>query len=157
MSEPKTQVRAEANTNDILISRIFDLPVELVFKAYTEAEFLEQWMGTKVVHLESKKHGSYQFETLDASGNPVFRAHGSIHNLEAPHKMVRTFEMEQLNFGVQLEFLSFEALSNNQSRLQIRSLFETVSLRDAQLKLPFAWGINRAHDCLEKLFQTNPS
>jgi len=35
----------------------FDLPLDLLFKAYAEPEIFEQWMGTKVLKLESKKHG----------------------------------------------------------------------------------------------------
>jgi len=39
----------------------FDLPIELLFKAYTEPEIFEQWMGTKVLKLESKKHGKITY------------------------------------------------------------------------------------------------
>ena len=45
-----------------MITREFDLPLELLFKAYAEPELVDQWMGTKVLKLESKKHGSYRFE-----------------------------------------------------------------------------------------------
>jgi hypothetical protein len=40
---------------------------------------VEQWMGTKVLKLENRKYGSWQFETSDAQGNKVFAANGSIH------------------------------------------------------------------------------
>jgi uncharacterized protein YndB with AHSA1/START domain len=59
-----------------VIIREFDLPLELLFKAYVAPDIVEQWMGTKVLKLESKKHGSYQFETTDAKGNVVFQANG---------------------------------------------------------------------------------
>jgi uncharacterized protein YndB with AHSA1/START domain len=49
------------------------LPLELLFKAFAEPEIVEQWMGTKVLKLENKKHGSWQFETTDAKGNVVFK------------------------------------------------------------------------------------
>src|ERR1043166_2564013 len=56
----------------------FELPVELLFKAYVEPEIVEQWMGTKVLKLENKRHGGYQFETSDPQGNVVFKANGVI-------------------------------------------------------------------------------
>ena len=103
--EQKTKIHAEDGKQELLITREFDLPVELLFKAYTEAGLLEEWMGTKVLKLESKKHGSYQFETSDEKGNPVFRANGVIHEFIPDRKITRTFEMENAPFGVQLEVL----------------------------------------------------
>ena len=92
----------------ILITREFDLPLELLFRAFTEPDLLEQWMGTKVLKLESKKHGSYQLETKDAQGKVVFRANGTIHELIPNRKIIRTFEMENAPVGVQLEVYEFE-------------------------------------------------
>ena len=74
----------------MVITREFDLPVELLFKAYIEPEFVEQWMGTKVLKLESKKHGSYQVETSDPRGNVAFRANGVIHEF-IPNKKITDF------------------------------------------------------------------
>src|SRR3954466_7325058 len=105
--EQKTKVDAEEGKQDIFITREFDLPVTLLFKAYTEPEIVAQWMGTKVVKLESKKHGSYEFETSDAKGNIVFRANGVIHEFIPNTRIKRTFEMENAPFGVQLEVCEF--------------------------------------------------
>jgi uncharacterized protein YndB with AHSA1/START domain len=126
------------------------LPVELLFKAYTESEFIEQWMGTKVLKLESKKHGSYQFETT-YNGNVVFRANGTIHELVANQKIIRTFEMENMPIGVQLEFLEFEHLTENTSQLNIQIIYKSTEHREHQLKLPFANGLNMAHDKLQEI------
>ncbi len=52
--EQKTKVNAEDGKQDIVITREFDLPLELLFKAYVEPQLIEQWMGTKVLKLESK-------------------------------------------------------------------------------------------------------
>src|SRR5690242_10869279 len=101
--EQKTKINAEDGRQELVITRTFDLPVELLFTAYVEPEIIEQWMTTKVIKLESRKHGSYQIETSDPKGNLAFRAHGVIHELIANRKIIRTFEMEGTPFGVQLE------------------------------------------------------
>src|SRR4051794_5388351 len=106
--ELKTKVSAEKGQQELVITREFDLPVELLFKAYADAGIVEQWMGTKVQKMESKKHGSYQFQTTDAQGNVVFQANGVIHEFNPNRKITRTFEMENAPFDVQLEFLEFE-------------------------------------------------
>src|SRR6266576_1625636 len=105
--ERKTKINAEDGKQELLLTREFDLPVELLFKAYIEPDLVEQWMSnpystTKVLKLESKKHGSYQLESTDAKGNK-YGFNGVIHEFIPNQKIIRTFEMENTQFGIQLE------------------------------------------------------
>ena len=149
--EQKTKIHAEDGKQEIVITREFDLPVELLFKAHADADIVEQVMGTKVLKLESKKHGSYQFETTDAKGNVVFKANGVIHEFSPNRKITKTFEMENAPFGVQLEIYEFEKLTDDTSRLNMHVIYESVELRDQLLKLPFAQGLNMAHNRLQEV------
>ena len=149
--ERKTKVNAEDGKQELLITREFDLPVDLLFRAYEEAEIVEQWMGTTVLKLENRPHGGCRFETSDPAGNVGFRANGTIHEFVRNQRITRTFEMENAPFGVQLEFLEFEPLTDETSKLSIHSVFRSVDVRDQLLKLPFAQGINMAHDRLEEV------
>lgn len=148
--ELKTIINAQDGKQELNIVRNFDLPVELLFKAYTTPEIVEQWMNTKVIKLENKDHGSYLFETTDPRGNS-HRFNGTIHEFEPNRKITRTFEMENTSFPVQLEFLEFKKLTDNTSRLNIHIIFKSVSDRDEMLKLPFAQGINMAHNRLQEI------
>lgn len=149
--ERKTKIDAEEGKQDLTITREFDLPIELLYKAYAEAEIVEQWMGTKVLKLENKQHGSYQFETSDNQGNVVFQANGVIHEVEENKKITRTFKMENSPFDVQLEFLEFEKLTEEKSKLTILIVYRSVSLRNQMLALPFAQGLNMAHNKLQDI------
>jgi uncharacterized protein YndB with AHSA1/START domain len=149
--ERKTKINAEDGKQDLVITREFDLPLELLFKAYTEPGIVEQWMGTKVLKLESKKHGSYQIETPDAKGNIAFRANGVVHEFILNKKITRTFEMEHTPFGVQLEVYEFEQLTHGTSKLNMHVIYESVAQRDQVLQLPFAQGINMAHNRLQEI------
>ena len=148
--EPKTKINAEDGKQEITITREFELPVELLFKAYEEADIVEQWMGTKVLKLENEQHGGYQFETTDPKGNK-HRFSGAIHEFVANQKITRTFEMENTPFGVQLEFLEFEKLTDDSSKLTMHVIYRSVEVRDQILKLPFAMGINMAHNRIENI------
>ena len=149
--ERKTKIAAEDGKQELVITREFDLPLELLFKAYAAPEIVEQWMGTKVLKLENKKHGSYQFETSDAKGNVVFKANGVIHEFVPERKITRTFEMENAPFDVQLEFLEFEKLTDDTSKLSMHIVYRSAALRDQVLQLPFAQGINMAHNRLQEI------
>ena len=145
--EQKTKINAEDGKQELTITREFDLPLELLFKAFVDPDIVEQWMGTKVLKLESKKHGSYQFETTDPKGNK-HGFNGTIKELVPNRKITRTFEMENTPFGVQLEVYNFEQLEGS-SRLNMHVIYESVALRDEMLKLPFSQGINWAHNRLQ--------
>ena len=146
--ELKTKIIAEDGKQETVITREFDLPLELLFQAFVEPSLIEQWMGTKVLKLESKKHGGYHFETTDPRGNK-YNFSGVIHEFIPNQKITRTMEMENMPFGVQLEFMEFSQLTDNTSKLTMHVLYESVAKRDQVLKIGMAKGINMAHDRLE--------
>lgn len=148
--EQKTRVHAEDGKQEVVITREFDLPLELLFRAFVEADIIEQWMGTKVLKLESKKHGGYQFETIDPKGNKHGFS-GVIHELVPEQKITRTFEMENTPMGVQLEFLEFEQLGDDKSKLNMRVIYESAAHRDMVLQLPFVQGVNMAHNRIQDI------
>lgn len=148
--EQKTKIMAEDGKQDLVITRKFDLPLEILFKAYTEPGLLEQWMGTKVIRLDNKKYGSYQFETSDPKGNKHGFS-GTIHEFIPNQKITRTFEMEHTPFPVQLEFLEFEQITADTSALRMHIIFKSPADRDRLMQLPFAQGINMAHNRIEEI------
>jgi len=149
--EQKTKVNAEDGKQELRITREFDLPLELLFKAYSEPDLVAQWMGTKVLKLENKQHGSWRFETSNAEGKVVFSANGVIHEFSPNQKITRTFEMENASFGVQLEFLEFESLTKDTSRLHIQIVYKSVADRDQMLKIGMGPGLNMAHNRLQDM------
>lgn len=152
--ERKTKISAEENRHDLVITREFDLPVELLFKAHEDAEIFEEWMShdygkVKVLKYETRKHGGWEFQNSDAQGNVVFRANGVFHDFIPNQKITRTFEMPDSGFDVQLDFLEFTKLTNDSSKLTMLTVYRSIELRNAMLKLPFAQGLNMAHNRLQ--------
>ncbi|MBW8522752.1 SRPBCC domain-containing protein [Chryseobacterium chendengshani] len=148
--ELKTKITAQDDKQELIITRVFDLPVELLFKAYEEPEIVEQWMGTRVDQLENKPHGSWRFETSH-HGKVVFSANGVILEFVQNEKITRTFEMENSHFPVQLEFFEFEKINEETSQLTMQIVFKSVEFRNQLLKMPFAQGLSMAHDRLQNL------
>lgn len=148
--EQKTKVNAVDGKQEIVITREFDLSLELLFKAYEEPELFEQWMGTKVLKMENKKHGSYAIET-SYNGNVVFSANGTIHEFVPNQKITRTFEMENTPFPIQLEYLEFEKVSDDTSKLTMHIVFKSEEFRNQLMQMPFAQGLNMAHDKLQEI------
>lgn len=149
--ERKTKVEAASGKQTIDITRNFELPVELLFQAYTEPGIIAQWMGTNVLKHENKNHGSWHFQTRDQEGNIVFEANGVIHEFVSNQRIIRTFQMTNTDFPVQLDFLEFESIDSQNSKITIHTIYKTIEDRDQVLKLPFAYGINMAHNRLQEV------
>ncbi|EMJ87722.1 SRPBCC family protein [Leptospira meyeri] len=149
--ELKTKIYAEDGKQELTIERNFDLPASLVYKAHTEPELIEEWMGNKVLKFEAKNHGSWIYETKNPEGIVLFRANGVFLNMIENESFVRTFEMENTGFPIQLEFFEFQKISENQSKLKMHIIYKSVEQRDQILKMPFAQGINMAHNHLEQV------
>jgi uncharacterized protein YndB with AHSA1/START domain len=147
----KTQVNAVEGKQEMLITREFDLPLELLFKAYEDPEIVEQWMGTKVLKMDNRKYGGYEFETSDDKGNVLFKANGTVHDFVPNERITRTFEMENTPFGAQLEFLEFEKLTDETSRLTMHIVYRTVEIRDQFVQFGMGSGMNMAHNRLQEV------
>lgn len=154
--ERKTKVHAEEGKQELQITREFDLPVELLFKAHAEPDIFAEWMSnpygtTEVLKYENRNLGGWQFQTVDTTGNVLFGAHGVFHAFVPNQKIVRTFEAENAPFDVQLEFLEFESLTDETSKLTMLIVYRSIELRNQMLKLPFAQGLNMAHNRLQEI------
>ena len=154
--ERKTKINAEDGKHDLVITREFDLPLDLLFKAHVEPDLFEQWMShehgtTKVLKFEARKHGGWRFETRSADGTVLFGANGVFHEFVPNQKITRTFEMNNSPFDVQLEFLEFERVTDDTSRLRMQSIFRSAEYRDQLLKMPFAQGLDMAHNRLQEI------
>lgn len=148
--ESKTKIISEPNKQEIFIIREFEISVDLVFKAFSIPELIEEWMGTNVKKFDFKNHGSFEFETkISKDQNQIF--HGTFHEVVQIKKIIRTFEMQNTHLPAQLEIINFEKIGKNTSKLNTKIIFQSINDRDELLKLPFEFGINKAHNQLEQM------
>ncbi|MES2616675.1 MAG: SRPBCC family protein [Bacteroidota bacterium] len=155
----KTTITAEPGKQEFFITREFEAPRELVFKAFNEPEYLVQWLGPNDMAMEIEKFdnrsgGSYRFINRDGKGCQ-YNFNGVIHEVNSPDRIIRTFEFEGLaeRGHVSLEFLTLEPLPGNRTRLHIQSIFKSVADRDGLIQSGMEGGMNEGFERLEKLFE----
>lgn len=154
----QTKVIAEKGIQELFITREFDAPRDLVFKAFSDPELLVQWLGPrdqsmKIEHLDNHTGGSYRFLHCSASGQE-FGFNGVIHDVTAPERIIRTFEFEGLpeRGHVSLETATFEPLDGNRTKLTIHSIFKSVADRDGMVASGMERGVRESHERLDELF-----
>ncbi len=150
----QTQITAEPGVPQIIVTREFDAPRELLFRAYTDPELLVQWLGPRNLTMEIERHdahdgGRWRFIHRDADGNE-FGFHGVFHGTQSPDGTVRTFEFEGAPGHVSLETLTLEE-RGGRTLVRTNSVFQSVEDRDAMIQSGMESGVNDSMERLEEL------
>jgi uncharacterized protein YndB with AHSA1/START domain len=158
-SKNQTTITAEPGKQELVITREFDAPRELVFKVFTDPELLPQWWGprylsTIVDKMDVRPGGQWRFINRDAQENE-YAFHGVYHEVLAPERIIDTFEYEGLpeTGHVTLETMKLEELPGGRTRLTTQSVYQTVMDRDAVLQSGMESGVNDTYDRLSELLE----
>jgi len=155
-SKNKTVVTAEPGKQEVIITREFDAPRELVFKAHIDPQLYTQWLGPRGYEMvldtfEPYSGGRYRYIHKDTNGNE-FGFHGVFHEI-SEERMIQTFEFEGLPEGghVTLDTMQLESLPGNRTRVTIQSLFQSVSDRDGMVQSGMERGVNEGYERLDEI------
>lgn len=156
----KTIIKAEPGKQELFITREFDAPRELVFKAYTDEKIYAQWLGpngltTTFEVFEPVSGGKYRFIQKDKEGNQ-FAFHGVTHEVLLNERIIGTFEFEGLPEAghVILETTRFESLPGNRTRITSQSVFQSVSDRDGMIQSGMEHGVVEGYERLDEILET---
>ncbi len=154
----KTTITAEPGMPQIVITREFDAPRELVFRAHTEPELLAQWLGPRrltmeIDHYDLRHGGTWRFVHRDTDGSGYgFRGvfHGTA---SVDDGIVQTWEFEGAPGHVDLETATFEA-RGNRTLLRVSAVYQSVEARDAMVESGMEAGVNEGYERLDELLPT---
>jgi uncharacterized protein YndB with AHSA1/START domain len=147
----KARLTAVPGKQEIVLSRLFDAPREVLFKIITTPELIPQWWGpgyltTTVERMEVRPGGTWRFIQHDADGNQ-YAFHGVYHEVKAPERLVYTFEFEGMPGHALLETITLEEV-DGKTTMTDKSIFESVEDRDGMLQSGMESG---AIETLERL------
>ena len=150
----KTQITAEPGLPQIVITREFAAPRELLFRAHTDPELIAQWLGprhlsTTVERLDVRDGGTWRFIHRDTADN-AYGFHGVYHGRPSVDGIVRTFEFEGAPGHISLETLTFEEHGGG-TILRASAVFQSVEDRDALLQSGMEQGANDSMERLDDL------
>ena len=154
----KTTISAEPGKQELFITREFDAPRDLVFKAHIDPELYVQWLGPHGYEMiletfEPRSGGRYRYVHKDKDGNE-FGFHGVFHEM-SEELMIQTFEFEGLpeRGHVILDTMKLEALPGNRTRVTIQSVYQSVSDRDGMVQSGMERGVNEGYERLDELLE----
>ena len=160
MSEKKNQtiVTAEPGKQEVFITREFDAPRELVFKAHTDPDLYVQWLGPRGYEItletfEPVSGGRYRYIHKDLEGNQ-YGFHGVFHEI-SEELMIQTFEFEGLpeRGHVSLDTMRLEELPGGRTKATIHSVFQSVEDRDGMIQSGMERGVREGYERLDDMLR----
>jgi len=152
-----TQIDAPAGLPFTDMTREFDAPRDLVFRAYTEPDLLVQWLGPRKYTMtlerwEPRDGGRWAYVHSDDEGNS-YGFHGVFHGEQTPQGMLQTFEFDGAPGQVSLEKLVLEE-RDGKTIMRNHSVYQSVEARDAMIAGGMEEGLNDSLARLDELLAT---
>jgi uncharacterized protein YndB with AHSA1/START domain len=142
---------------EIVLTRVFDAPRDLVFEAFSKPEHMVHWWGQQdstlpVCEMDFRPGGAWRFDEHAADGNEYgFR--GEYREIVRPERIVWTFEFEGQPGHVALETMLFEDLGQ-QTRIVGSTVFPSIEDRDSMLEEGMARGAAESYNRLAAYLET---
>ena len=152
----KAEYVIEPGKQEIIITRDFDAPRELVWRAYRDPALVKQWLGPRKYEMvidtwDARDGGAYRYVHRDAGSEHGF--HGVFHSM-AMDNMVQTFEYEGAPGHVSLDTQVLIDLGGGRTRVKGHSTFMSVGDRDMMVENGMGEGVEDGYDRLDELLAT---
>ena len=145
---------AASGEREIVLTRGFDAPRELVFDALSKPEHIRRWWGScgdmTTCDIDFRVGGLWRFVVNGPRGEDGFR--GEFREIEAPTRIVQTFEWEGMPGHISVETLSLVE-SEGRTTMTVHCLFDSAEDRDGMLESGMEEGAGESYDSLEKLLE----
>jgi len=151
-SNPNKLVVTTPSDREIVLTREFNAPRELVFDALSSCQHVSAWWGQAgstmaECELDFRPGGKWRFVERGASGEEwAFR--GEYRDIARPDRIIWTFEYEGMPGHVSVETMALQDLGGR-TRLVSTSVFDSVEDRDGMLQSGMEQGAGESYDRLE--------
>jgi uncharacterized protein YndB with AHSA1/START domain len=152
MSE--VQITVVPGRPQVLITREFDAPLDLVVRAHVEPDLLAQWWGPRgpeiiVDRYEVRDGGRWRVIHREPDG-AEFAFRGVFHGEPSAAGIVQTFEYEGWPGQVSLQSMTFEE-RDGRTIVRTNAVYPSVEARDAMVEAGMARGVEEGSARLDEL------
>jgi uncharacterized protein YndB with AHSA1/START domain len=141
---------------EIVMTRVFDAPRDLVFEAHSSCEHMSQWWGPRKYEIvgceiDFRPGGKWRVVHQGPEGDE-FAFRGEYREIVRPERIVWTFEFEGMPGKVSVETLTLEE-HDGKTTFTGTSVFDTVEDRDGMLESGMESGAVETMDRLEEYLE----
>lgn len=138
---------------ELHVERIFEAPRDRLWTAVTNPELLAKWWGRgnelDIEIYEFKRGGHWRFVEHTPHGLQGFE--GRFSEIEAPARIVRSFEWDGAPAHSALETMRLEDLGDGRTKLVVVSLSMLLEDLEMMKKSGMEGGMNQSYDALDRV------
>jgi uncharacterized protein YndB with AHSA1/START domain len=145
---------------EIVMTRVFDAPRDLVFDAWTRPELLNRWLGVRngwsmsLCEVDLKVGGAYRYGWSGPDGAAMAMG-GVYREIVAPERLVATEQFDDPWYpGEALDTLVLEE-HDGKTTATTTVLYESQEIRDAVLQSGMDRGVAESYDVLDELLASS--
>jgi uncharacterized protein YndB with AHSA1/START domain len=151
-----TKITAKPGEREVVVTRVFDAPRELVFKAYNDPKLIPQWWGprkytTTITKMDMRPGGAWRFVQHDSEGHE-YAFSGVFREIVPPKRIVWTFEFEGMPCHVSYDSTTFEE-EDGKTKVTDTSVFQSVEDRDGMLQSGMETGVKESYERLDEVLE----
>ena len=156
-TRPEATIEAHPDLPLVTITREFDAPPELVYRAWAEPELVKQWLGPRSVEMDidvwdCRTGGSYRYAAV-RDGEEIARFFGSFHDARPGERLVQTFTWDGMPDAVSLETMTFEPLEGGRCRIVGVSGVDSMEAQAGMMASGMEVGIIEGYEKLDELLE----
>src|SRR5438105_3121393 len=141
---------------EIVMTRVFDAPRDLVFEAHSSCEHMSRWWGPRryvvsTCDIDFRPGGAWRMVQAGADGME-FGFHGEFREIVPPERITWTFEFEGMPGHVSVQTVTFEE-RDGKTTLTATAVFDTVEDRDGMLQSGMEEGAAETYDRLDEYLE----
>jgi uncharacterized protein YndB with AHSA1/START domain len=147
---------------EIVMTRIFDAPRNLVFDAYTRPELLKRWLGIfggwsmPVCEVDLRVGGKYRWVWRNTDGREM-GVGGVYREVVPPERLVNTEKFDDAWYPGESLITATFVEQGGKTTLTATMRYESTEARDAVIKSPMESGVAKSYDKLAELLASGES
>ena len=140
---------------EILITREFNAPPDLVYKAWTTPDLIERWWagkrgGVDSIEVDLRVGGKWRY-VMTATGDFEVAFHGEYREIVPNERLVYTEVYEGMPEAAAIDTVTFTATDDGRTRMETLVTHERKEHRDAHIESGMEGGMQESMDALEEV------
>jgi uncharacterized protein YndB with AHSA1/START domain len=141
---------------EIVMTRVFDAPRDLVFEAHSSCEHMSNWWGPRKYEFAScqidfRPGGTWRIVHRGPDGEE-YGFHGEYREIVRPERITWTFEFEGFPGQVSVETLELEE-HDGKTTITATAVYDSVEARDAMIESGMESGAAESYDRLDEYLE----
>lgn len=145
---------------DIVMTRVFDAPRQIVFDAFTKPELIRKWLlgpdgwSMPVCNVDLRAGGTFHYVWRNDSDGKEFGINGEYREVAKPDRIVHAERFDEAMYPGDALITTAFVEQKGATTMTMTQLYDSREIRDAAIESGMETGVAASFDRLDDIVQT---